>query len=331
MKKSDQKIADELTAYNLSLIKYGNKTTREVVQFLNDLEKNILGQLSGDIPDWKKRRLNATLREIGTTTTDYYNRIAATVDADLSQIPGVAQSAMSTAVKDTLGIEFTALASPARLEAMATSSLIQGAPSAAWWRKQDSDLKFKVQNILRQGHAQGIGTRVIARDVKTAMDISKRHAETLVRTSVMSVNNNALQDIYKANSDIIDKEEWLSTLDSRTCTYCMSMDGRTYKVDATKPDIPAHMNCRCVMTPVVKTWRQMGINVDELTPLRRDMDGIVEGDTTFDSFLKRKGKVFQEGMLGKGRADLWRSGKITLSDLVTNRGRELSLAELKKL
>lgn len=331
MKRKDQSIADDLITYNLNLIKYGNKTVREVLQFLDGLEKDILKQLTGDVADWKKRRLNATLKEIGETTSEYYAKIAATVDADLLPIPAAAQKAFSGAVADTIGSEFTALASHARLEAMATTSLIQGAPNAAWWKKQDNDLKFKVQNILRQGHAQGIGTRVIARDIEIAMDISRRHAETLVRTSVMTVNNDALNQIYQNNSDIIDRVEWLATLDSRTCTYCMAMDGRTYALDAVKPDIPAHMNCRCVYAPITKTWRQMGIDVDELPPVRRDMDDIVQGDMTFDSFLDRKGKKFQDNMLGPRRADLWREGKITISDLVNNRGRELSLAELKAL
>lgn len=331
MKKKDQSIADDLITYNLNLIKYGNKTVREVLTNLNSLEKDILAQLEGDVAYWKKRRLNATLKEIGETTSAYYADIAATVDADLLPIPAAAQNAFSGAVADTIGAEFTALASPARLEAMATSSLIQGAPNAAWWKKQDNDLKFKVQNILRQGYAQGVGTKVIARDVRTAMNISKRHAETLVRTSVQTVNNDALQQIYENNSDMVVEVEWLATLDSRTCTYCMSMDGRTYPLDGVKPDIPAHMSCRCVYTPITKTWRQMGIPIDELPPARRDMDDIIPGEMTFDEFLDRKGTAFQDDMLGPGRADLWREGKITISQLVNNRGRELSLSELQAL
>jgi hypothetical protein len=36
-------------------------------------------------------------------------------------------------------------------------------------------------------------------------------------------------------------------------------------------------------------------------------------------------------MLGKGRAQLWRDGKLSLSQLLDGTGRELSLKELKKL
>lgn len=331
MKRKDQNISDDLITYNLNLIKYGNKTTREVLTFLGKMEADILSQLDSDLPEWKKSRLNKVLKSIGETTTAYYEDIAASVGADLIPIPAAAQSAFNGAVAENIGAEFTALASKKRLEAMATTSLIQGAPNAAWWKKQDTDLKFKIQNTLRQGHAQGVGIHSITRDMKSIMGVAKRTAETLVRTSIMTVNNDALEQLYKNNSDVVDKVEWLATLDSRTCKYCMSMDGRKYDLEATKPQIPAHMNCRCIYSPVTKTWRQMGIDIDELEPARRSMDDIVPGETTFDKFLDRKGKVFQDDMLGPGRAQLWRDGKITISDLVNNRGRELSLAELKAL
>lgn len=59
------------------------------------------------------------------------------------------------------------------------------------------------------------------------------------------------------------------------------------------------------------------------------MDGQVAASTTFEAFLERKGKAFQDEMLGKGRAQLWRDGTITLPQLLDLKGNPLTLAELK--
>jgi hypothetical protein len=61
------------------------------------------------------------------------------------------------------------------------------------------------------------------------------------------------------------------------------------------------------------------------------MDGVVAADLTFDQFLKSKPPEFADKMLGKGRAELWRSGKITLNQLLDQRGNPLTLAQLKRL
>jgi hypothetical protein len=50
---------------------------------------------------------------------------------------------------------------------------------------------------------------------------------------------------------------------------------------------------------------------------------------TFEQFLNRQPPAFADKVLGKGRAALWRAGKITLRDLVSGTGRPLTLEELR--
>jgi hypothetical protein len=60
------------------------------------------------------------------------------------------------------------------------------------------------------------------------------------------------------------------------------------------------------------------------------MDGQIAKPATFDEWLSSKSKAFQDELLGPGRADLWRAGKITLSELLDQNGRPLPLAVLKR-
>lgn len=89
-------------------------------------------------------------------------------------------------------------------------------------------------------------------------------------------------------------------------------------------------NCRSTSVPVLKTWRELGIDEDEIPKTTRaSMDGQVAQDTTFESWLKRQSIERQEASLGKEKAALWRAGKITLRDLLDQDGRPLTLEQLK--
>ena len=84
--------------------------------------------------------------------------------------------------------------------------------------------------------------------------------------------------------------------------------------------------------PVLKSWQELGLGDMPQIPVgtRASMDGYVPADITMESWLAGKSQAMQDAMLGKGRAELWRSGKITLTDLVDQRGRPLSLHDLRQ-
>ena len=85
------------------------------------------------------------------------------------------------------------------------------------------------------------------------------------------------------------------------------------------------------MVPVLKTWAELGINMDELPDgTRASMEGQVN-DKTFEDWLRRKTEsdpTFADRTLGKGRAELWRNGKITMDQMISG-GQPLTLSELR--
>lgn len=96
-------------------------------------------------------------------------------------------------------------------------------------------------------------------------------------------------------------------------------------------------NCRCTTVPITKTWEQLAkknkalaAQFDEVDPgVRASMGGPVSGDTTWESWLGSQPKAVQQDILGPARQKLWDAGKLTLGDLVDQRGNALTLAELK--
>jgi len=80
----------------------------------------------------------------------------------------------------------------------------------------------------------------------------------------------------------------------------------------------------------MKTLRQMGIDMDEPDPGQRaSSSGPISAKTTFADYLKMKGEAYQNEVLGPGRAELFRAGKLTPRDLVDQSGRPLKLDDLR--
>lgn len=88
-------------------------------------------------------------------------------------------------------------------------------------------------------------------------------------------------------------------------------------------------NCRSVLVPVLIPWKELGVNVEPPKGTRASDLGPVPADMSFDAFLKRHDKEYQDELLGKGKADLWRSGKISLRDLISQDGRPMTLKDLR--
>lgn len=131
---------------------------------------------------------------------------------------------------------------------------------------------------------------------------------------------------------------------------------------------PRHWSCRSVLIPLLRSWQELsrtdairtgtekgggrptsitrffnqrlkakGFSDAEIGKIKMDirssMDGQVASDITFAQWLKKKEKSepgFAAGLLGKGKADLWKRGAISLEDLVDFRGNSLTLEELKR-
>jgi SPP1 gp7 family putative phage head morphogenesis protein len=241
---------------------------------------------------------------------------------------------------------------PATAGAIADDVLIQGARPVTWWRRQGTDLHNKFMDTVRQSMEAGEGIDKMRKrigggvidgvQVPGIMASSKANAETLARTAVNKVTNEARLRTFEENPDIIKGLKQVSTLDNRTSVICVAYDGQTWQIPGYEPIPPStlpfnggpprHFNCRSTTVPILKSWEELGLPYKDLSPsTRASMDGQVPADQTFDKFLKKKGKTFQDKLLGPVRARLWRSGKITLQQMLDFRGQPLTPDELAAL
>lgn len=312
-----------------------------IVKLLQNLEKELVAKVADGVTDSSKARIDKQLKEANAVIKQYYDEAAGISKDTTTNVAQVSASATTDSLLMAVGNQVTMAAIPTAsyLETLAGNTIIQGAVQADWWSRQSDDTAFKFQSAVRQGLVGAETTPQIVRRVRDVMDLSRRNAETLVHTSVQSVANVTREKVMQDNSDVVSANEYCSALDRKTCLVCGSLDGLRWENVTNKPighsvrysPPTRHWRCRCSMIPVLKTWRELGINMDELSDnTRASMEGQVN-DKTFEDWLKRKTETdptFADRTLGKGRAELWRNGKITMDQMISG-GKPLSLSELQ--
>lgn len=119
------------------------------------------------------------------------------------------------------------------------------------WKDKDK-LASTLEETLTQGFVRGLGANEMAETVAERMEVSKRHAMTLVRTETAYVAGQGTAEGYQSAG--IEMYEVLATLDTRTSDVCQQQDGKRYpisemRVGANYP--PFHPRCRTTTVPVI--------------------------------------------------------------------------------
>lgn len=311
---------------------------REFNRLLDDISADLEKQLRGEpLTSFGTQRLNKAISDL-----------IAIVQLKAPNLPELAALEAQFAASSFAQVGITAALPPRTvLERIANATLVQGATIGDWFKSLQTQTRFNLTRAVRLGVSLGETNAQIAKRILSQSDKgpevfaeTRRNANAIVRTSVATISNEVRQATYEENQDVVQGVQWLSTLDGRTSDICIARSGLVWLLPDYKPKghkipwnggPPAHWNCRSVTIPYLKSLEEMGVNSNEILPaMRASMDGRVAADLTFADFLKGKSPEFVDEMLGKGRAQLWRDGTITLNQLLDQRGNPLTLAQLRQ-
>lgn len=285
----------------------GADAERAVGRLGTEIERLIVGAA---VDELGRRDLAALLRDIDQRIAERFAIIAAEQIAAVREILAI-EAAWASGV---IGQGETAAAMLARME---RDLLVLGARHGDQWARQGEALSRRIADAVREGAALGAdGLRESIGDIAAT---ARREAQQLADVSTTSAAGQAHAEVARAEGAVAFR--WLSLLDSRTTTGCAIRHGLMYSLDyqpighsipIERPP-PRHWGCRSILAP----W------------LRMPKPGDRDGEGTFDSWLATLSQAEQDDVLGKGRADLYRRKVITKADLVNQRGRVLTLAELR--
>lgn len=204
-----------------------------------------------------------------------------------------------------------------------------------------------VVNQMRDGLASGRTPAQIVKDLKGTAKTGytdgilwntfSKSTESFVRTATLSWANDAREKTYEANADILKGQSVNATLDTRTCMICAGYDGKAvlwnkegevYKDELNGSRPPFHYNCRCTLVPILRSWKDLGIDPESVpVGVRSSMDGNLPSDTTYSEWLSKQSKKRQKEILGEARYKLYLQGEPI--NKFANNGRILSLNELE--
>lgn len=135
--------------------------------------------------------------------------------------------------------------------------------------------------------------------------ITSRNAEAVIRTAIQHVAGQARNQFAKQNSDILRGVKIIATLDGRTTAYCRAADGTEYALgEGLRP--PFHIRCRTSFILLLKDAPSLGALAD-----RSSMNGQIKADTSYYEWIKTQPASFQDAVIGKSRAKLFRDGGMT--------------------
>lgn len=287
-----------------------------------------------------KAKLTKMLKDLTETLYALGNDWDKKLVADLQELAKYEAKWTSETMADSTGVNFTTPTpeqvwsavkfNPLALDGKPVefTQLVQG------WK--ETEVARLVQGV-KSGFVQGLTTRQIVKNVVGPGglgDVSERHAATVVRTALNHVSTQARLMTLEKNSDVVERYEWVSTLDSRTSATCRARDGQKYEFGK-GPLPPAHPACRSAIAPVVSS--EFDFLDKGAKRAARGADGgmQVDANTSYYEFLKHQPAAFQDAALGPVRGKIFRNAGMSVEEFraasVDGFGRPLTLKEMAAL
>lgn len=132
-------------------------------------------------------------------------------------------------------------------------------------------------------------------------------AARIARTETLDAMREAARVSDDANKDTLRGWQWVADLSSRTCPACLAMHGTVHKLS--EPGPLGHQNCRCARSPVTKSWRDLGFDIDE------PKDLLPSAQSFFNSLTRGQ----QRDMLGAAGLAAYDRGAWPMSAWATRR------------
>ena len=119
---------------------------------------------------------------------------------------------------------------------------------------QDTTLE-KLRITLAEGVANGESIPNLSKRVAEAYEEAKGYrTDRIARTETMQASNKGTLEGYK-QSGLVEKKEWITAIDERSCDECVAMEGEVVEINKAfscgvmQP--PLHPNCRCTIAAVI--------------------------------------------------------------------------------
>lgn len=352
-------IENEQIAHAISIEKYKVGVVKRIIALLNRSDADLSAALAAALErlpteSFTVERLELLLDQVRLINSQAYASVATELQSDLKELAGYEVSwqraLFESAIPNPVQVRFPiASVSAEQAYSAAMSRPFQGRLLKNWSTEIAADRMVKIRNAIRTGYLEGKTTDQIIRGIRGSratgyadgfLERPRKDLAAVVRTAVSHTAATARDEFVKANEEIVKADRWVSTLDNKTSPMCRIRDQLQYTAVTHKPighKVPwlqgpgkIHWCCRSTSAPVTKSWKELGIPLNEMTPAQRaSMDGAVPGGTTYSEWLNRQSDARKIEVLGPVRAQLLKDGRLDLEDFYSPTGEWLTLDQMR--
>jgi SPP1 gp7 family putative phage head morphogenesis protein len=342
---ANERLADAATQHAMDTARYSNGVVKRLIALLNRVDADLFRALIEALErlpasQFTVERLDALLQSARELNARAYAALRSGLEVEMRDLAGYEADHQAQLFAATLPAEVSfARINVEQTYSAALARPMQGRLMREWAASIEADKMTRIRDALRIGYVEGQTIDQMVRRIRGTrargyedgiIEIDRRNAQAVVRTATQHVASVTRNRFYQANTDLIKGERYTATIDGRTTLRCASLDGKLFKLGE-GPMPPIHWNCRSVRTPVLKSWRDLGIDADDLpASTRASMDGQIPEDTTFGEWLRGKPAAFQDDYLGPTKGKLFRDGKLPIDRFVSRNGDELTIRQLRE-
>lgn len=213
----------------------------------------------------RAKRATAALRHTAKRLDELAAKSGVIVTGSLPDVVLVADEWQEALATSQLPADFGASWSRTSLDAL--DAIVQRSTGQieSTLRPLPAQQQAVMKQVLMRGVAVGDNpTRAASemlRRLDGAFDGGRRRAETIARTEILDAHREGSRQARIANPEMLRGWGWLATKSSRTCPACLAMDGTEHDLD--EPGPIDHPCGRCTAVPLTRTWRDLGIDIDE--------------------------------------------------------------------
>lgn len=204
----------------------------------------------------------------------------------------------------------------------------------------------RIRDAVRMGFLTGKTVAQIVRDIRGTrakgfadgfVEVDRRSLEAIVDTAVKHTAASVRERFFEANKDVLGHQIVVATLDSKTSEICRVRSGLRYTVGE-RPKPVGHKVPWCNQYgcgPGRWHWRCRSVAIallpgqTKLFGTRASADGPVDANMSYSDWLRSQSASVQDEVLGPTRGQLFRAGKFEVTRFANDKGRWLSISELR--
>lgn len=234
METSNQQMYDAALRHQTYVLRYSAGVRNKINDLLDQTEDEISGKLIARLGksqgltkpgDWE--RLNQLQQVIFEIRGEAWKAAGSLLyDESLSMVAQESKfyayliTSVSPVILDTVTPH------PETLKAIVTERPFEGRILSDWVSKLTEDDISRINKTINSGIIQGRTAQEVTRDLFGTANakgtdgitqMTRGSVNMMVRTAMQHITSSVRREVSLANSDIVEMEEWVATLDGRTC------------------------------------------------------------------------------------------------------------------